>query len=191
MPADLVARSVFTVVFVVGAVVCVRRCVGAPARGRLNDAAHVLMSVEMIAMIWSWSIPDPYGVQALLLGTAAGWFVIQATGVPLTRDAFVAIPAYGPIAGAGGVGHRHASPPRTQCLHHAILLAAMAWMIAPGRVMPPMPIPAGAAFAGPIVGAYCLVVAGFWAVYTRWDIRARLPEAAMTAAMGATLLVLR
>jgi hypothetical protein len=140
----LLSRVVLTVLLVVAGGLCLSRCrsrtAGSTPTGRLNDATHVLMSAEMIAMAWSWSVPDPFGVQVVVFAVAAGWFAVQATGVPITRAALR------PAVAGGSCGPRshtpvgtpciersgHRAPSRTQCVHHGALMVAMVWMLGAG-----------------------------------------------------------
>jgi hypothetical protein len=182
-------RVVLTAVCLASAAICVRRCAGPGSRrSRINDGVHVLMSAEMIAM--AWSIPDPYGVGIAVFTAAALWFAVQATGVPLSRAGLVAgtVPA-GPIC----PGHGHEAPARTQCLHHAFLLATMVWMMLPSRTGDSMP-GMTAASTSAVIGGYLLIVATGWIVNVlvraQRDARTAISYAAMTATMGVMLLTM-
>ena len=84
-----------------------RRARGRPTPvDRVNDATHVLMSLEMIAMSWSWFLPDPMGIQVAVFATAAGWFLVQAVGAPITFAALrPAIADHRRINASSGYGH--------------------------------------------------------------------------------------
>jgi hypothetical protein len=208
-------RAALTVTFVLSGGVCMRRCIVGAGQtrpvDRVNDAAHVLMSVEMIAMVWSMAVPDPLGLQLVVFGVAAAWFALQATAVPLGRAAL--LPAYGPAAVMDtacqhGQAHRHGTPPRTQCAHHAVLLAAMVWMLVVSRpgagsaTMAAMPMPERNGLVATVVGGYCLLAAFGWSAFTWWPRRpwrsaahvrvgTAMSQVGMTAAMGVMLMAMR
>ncbi len=126
-------------------------------------------------------------------------FAIQATGVPLTRAGLLA--SAGSNAGTVSFepvnGHRHAPPPRTQCVHHAIMLAVMAWMIVPVRAMSGMPAMPSRSGIADVIGTYCFLSALAWfvagfanrPVAVRRSVAINASHAAMTAAMGITLFL--
>jgi hypothetical protein len=224
MPAlPLLASVLLTVAFVSSGVFCLRRCVaraGGPTPvDRINDATHVLMSVEMVAMSWSWFLPDPEGIQVAAFATAAGWFLVQAVGAPVTfaalRPAIAGSTAQASL-GTGGEacggrdgGPGHGTRRRSACLHHAILMLVMVWMLTlvsrAGRpsVMASMNMSGlgvSPRVLGTIIAAYCVVVAPLWAVAS---VRARRRHGGavvardlvtyplMTAAMGVMAVLMR
>jgi hypothetical protein len=132
----LALRLVLTAVFGSVGWYCVRRCAGpagsADWLSRVNYAAHLAMSTAMIAMVWASARWAPW--QMALFGVACGWFLIQATGLPLSRAS-----AWRPAkAGtARSVDRLHRGPAhRLRCLHHALVMAGTVWMLA---VVSPMP----------------------------------------------------
>ena len=228
MPAlPLLASALCTIAFAGSGAVCLRHCVAlaGPATpvDRVNDGTHVLMSLEMIAMAWSWFLPDRWGIQVAVFGTAAGWFLLQAIGAPTTLAALrpagalaVAGATSIPPVGTGGGDHRghgghpgHGTLRRTVCLHHAILMLVMVWMLGlvthSGRsgAMASMAMPTAGLSSrtvGVVVGCYCVVVAPLWAVLSIRAGRRRGGAAVardvvtyplMTAAMGAMVLLMR
>ena len=187
MPAlPLFASVLLTLAFVGSGALCLRRCVARAGRptpvDRVNDATHVLMSIEMVAMSWSWFLPDPEGIQVAVFATAAGWFLVQAVGAPVTLAALrpaiagsIAPASLGTSTDACG-GHetgQRGTRRRPACLHHAILMLVMVWMLAlvsrPGHasVMASMSFSSfgvSARALGAIIGVYCIVIAPLWAV---------------------------
>jgi hypothetical protein len=197
-------RVALTVVLIGSGGYCLRRCFtrvdhgtagGTGTVGRINSAVHVYMCLEMTAMLWAVAVPDRWALRPLLLGAGAVWFAAQATGVRWSRRAFVVDPGpvRGPSCGAGAS--------RVQCVHHALLLAVMAWMTRPDDAVP-MPsmrsgIGSGTAVITAGLGIYCLVVAVLWTgvrLRRRRDgagTRHAVSLATMTAVMGVALLGVR
>lgn len=93
-----------------------------PAAHRTAELAHVVMSAAMVLMAWTWPGTAGLWVQLLLFGVFGAFFVgIAARGIPCG-------PA-GPSAGAA----------------HALMAAAMVWMLAAMPVIMPMAVvPSGA-----------------------------------------------
>jgi hypothetical protein len=119
------APVIVTLGFLITGGFCLWRCVELARSRRLGDrigyGAHALMSGSMVAMVWS--PPVLVGWQMAIFALAAGWFVVQAVGVPvasLRLSSGSTIPV-APTAHAGRGG-------RIRCLHHAVLMAVMVWM---------------------------------------------------------------
>lgn len=184
---EFALRAALTVAFVASGGYCLLRCVGTGtqrgARLRVNDAVHVVMAVEMIVMVWAPAVPDPAGIRLAVFALAAGWFLVQATGVPLGRSALVPA-APGPACAA------HPRPGRLLCAHHALLLGVMVWMLVADRTDAPM---AGmvmhrhalASVTGAI-GGYCLIAAVVWAAVTWWPGRPFVLGGAAAAVLPST-----
>jgi uncharacterized protein DUF5134 len=201
MPAfALWLRLALTVAFVVSGGYCLRRCGSRQSRPihRLNDVTHVLMSVEMIAMAWAVAVPDPLGIQLVVFGVAAVWFALQATGVPLRRAALIPLDGRAAITPNRADASGHGIPSRTQCVHHAVLLAAMIWMVVAIRrdateMSRPSTVVAG------LLGAYCLLAALAWIIAVWWPGagtargrgRIAMSHVGMTTAMGVMLIAMR
>ena len=104
---------------------CMWWCVELGRSRRLGDrigyGAHALMSGSMVAMVWS--PPVLVGWQMAVFALAAGWFVVQAVGVPAAslRLSTGSTTPVAPTAYAGRGG-------RVRYLHHAVLMAVMVWM---------------------------------------------------------------
>jgi uncharacterized protein DUF5134 len=144
------------------------------------------MNLVMIAMVWAVAVPDPMGLLLVTLGAATVWFALQATGVPLRKASLVPAllpaslpPESNPVSTAAVCpnAHVHGDPSRPQCIHHAVLLAAMVWTLvalrpAPaataGAAMPGMPILAPSATVAGAIGVYCLLAALAWATVVWW-----------------------
>lgn len=77
--------------------------------------AHVLMSVSMAIMPWSWSMAVPAILQIVVFSAAALWYVGLAVFRPRVH------------AGPEGGGH-HSGP--LLLGYHAVMMAAMVWMSA-------------------------------------------------------------
>lgn len=79
---------------------------------RVSNILHVLMSVSMLSMPWSWGMVVPMPWQMAVFGLAALWYL--------------ALAVLNPTAEAGpGDGH-HSS--RGLLFYHAFMMAAMVWM---------------------------------------------------------------
>jgi hypothetical protein len=160
-------RWVLTAVFAGTAGYHALRC-SVPALGRLaphrladrvTDWSHLVMSVAMIAMLWTWTRGDRWGGQLAFFAAFTGWYLVRAT------DA------------------RRARPLRIALLHQGVEMAAMFWMYftmspasgssmgsMPGMDMPGMDHPAGSSFlAGQAV---TLGLTGYLAVAALWWVRA-------------------
>ena len=111
MVESLLLRWVLTVLFTLTAVWCGFRA-ARPAGGwpdRLSSISHLAMSLLMIAMAWPLGMSVPAGPQIALFAVATGWFlVLTALRVPCG----------------------HARRARIAHTHHAVMSAAMVWMIA-------------------------------------------------------------
>ena len=163
----MLLRTILTAVFAATGVYCLDRCAGPRRRsvtgvGRANYAAHVAMAVSMIAMLWmplrlaAW--------QMLVFSVGCAWFLVQATGVGvLTTAAYAMGRDWTSHVGPGRLGAA-----RLRCLHHAAVMAGMAWMVdAMARMGGGLPAMAGmnvsARGAGrgtaAVVGGYYLVAA--------------------------------
>ncbi|MEV0204363.1 DUF5134 domain-containing protein [Streptomyces sp. NPDC050788] len=75
---------------------------------RVDHALHAAMGVFMIAMAWPWGMDLPAVPQIVLFGAGALWFV---TAVPLRR------------------GEKSRGRAVRRALPHAVMMAAMAWMV--------------------------------------------------------------
>lgn len=88
---------------------------GSGRAARIDALCHVLMSALMAAMLWPWGMEIPATPQIVVFLVASVWFLAGAiTG----------------LHGAGESGHGGS---RVAHLHHTVMMAAMAWMVA---VMP-------------------------------------------------------
>lgn len=138
MALPLLARVALTVAFSASGAVHLWRCLaGSPRRpgngvDRFNDLIHLLMSVEMIAMAWRAPLHDRWSLQLTVFAVATGWFLVQA---------IAPLPVRPGMCGAVDISDlRHRAAParqsrrglgaRAACLQHAIIAAAMTWMIA-------------------------------------------------------------
>jgi hypothetical protein len=154
---------------------------------RANDLVHLLMGIEMVAMIWGGPLPDRWDVQLTVFAVASGWFAVQAIGVLpvslVTTDA-------GRPDGRRQDAHRSVSRParvvsaRSACAQHAIVAAAMTWMIAampaagasgaarPAAQTSGMAMPVASAvdhaaispYLGVLLGGYLLLTTPWWLV---------------------------
>ena len=160
-------RVAVTVGFLVSGAWCLWRCVDLARSRRLADgigyAAHVLMAVSMVAMVWS--PPWLAGSQMAVFAVACGWFVVQAVGIPVA--ALRLHPESAPTVVTG----MHSGPGgRLRCAHHAVLMAVMVWMFhtltAGSMAMPGMsaPAPGRTPVFAAVGGVYAVIVAGLLAV---------------------------
>lgn len=85
---------------------------------RISAFAHVVMSAGMVAMAWPWGMSLPVAAQVVVFGGAALWFCAMLLGL-LPSD-----------CGEGRFAHTH----------HALMMAAMVWMLV---TMPDMPAGSG------------------------------------------------
>jgi hypothetical protein len=114
MIADPALRVVVTVLFGFTAVYCawrVTRPVSVPVRG--TYAAHLLMSVAMIVMAWPGGVGLLAWPQLVLFGAAAVWFTVLALS----------------FGRAWALGAHHALHGRLVYWYHAVMMAAMVWML--------------------------------------------------------------
>ncbi|QUH02688.1 DUF5134 domain-containing protein [Saccharopolyspora erythraea] len=114
MVEALLLRWILTILFTGTALWSLRRLL-APACGvadRISSAAHLLMSALMVAMAWPWGMAIPAAPQIVLFGLAALWFAFLAGNRRRTGD-----------------HHGHGSPVLAH-VHHALMMAAMVWMVA-------------------------------------------------------------
>lgn len=133
MISDMALRWILTVAFAAAGAFCLYRCVRqGPAAHRVSDVLHVAMCAGMIAMAWPAGMNLARVPQILLFSAAAVWFV----GL-LVFD----------VRGHHG---------RLSLGYHAVMLAAMAWMV---LVMPAamsgmsmVAMPAGGEHAGMSMG---------------------------------------
>jgi hypothetical protein len=78
---------------------------------RISSTSHVAMSVLMVPMAWPWGMHLPATPQIVLFGLATLWFLALAIGSARFR-----------------AGRSHGG--RLAQLHHAVVMAAMVWMVA-------------------------------------------------------------
>ena len=105
MITELSLRWIVTIAFTAVGLFCLYRCVReSTATQRIDDVLHVLMCVAMVAMAWPAAMDVARVPQIVLFGAAALWFA----GVL--------------VAGRSGHG-------RLALGYHAVLMAAMAWMV--------------------------------------------------------------
>lgn len=112
MVESLLLRWVLTFLFVLTAVWCGFRVAGRAGgwRDRLSWTGHIAMCLLMIAMVWPWGMSVPAGPQIGLFAVATAWYaVLIALRVPC--------------------GHLRKSA-RLAHGHHAVMSAAMVWMVA-------------------------------------------------------------
>ncbi|MCX2729082.1 DUF5134 domain-containing protein [Saccharopolyspora sp. NFXS83] len=112
MVESLLLSWVLTVLFAVTAAWCAYSATR-PAllpRDRLSSVSHLVMSLLMIAMVWPWGMSVPATPQIVLFAATALWFA----ALTVLRT---------PCA------HGYGSP-RLAHSHHAVMSAAMVWMIA-------------------------------------------------------------
>ncbi|MFJ3895390.1 DUF5134 domain-containing protein [Streptomyces sp. NPDC090083] len=104
-------RWIFTLVFALTAAHGSLRGVrpGAVLPDRVDHALHAVMGLSMIAMVWPWGMDVPALPQVLVFTAGAVWFVVS---VPFRAD--------------GGFRPRKL----LGTLLHAVMMAAMAWMVA-------------------------------------------------------------
>lgn len=115
MIADAALRLVVTAMFAVSALYCavrLTRRISVPARG--TYAAHLLMGAAMIVMAW----PAGMGVlavpQLIVFGAATVWFLVLAI-------------SFGRAWARSSHHERHG---RLVYWYHAVMMAAMVWMLA-------------------------------------------------------------
>lgn len=92
-----------------------------PPSRRMAELAHLVMSVAMLMMSWTWAGTTGVTVQIVLFTVFAGYFVLDAVRRYRT----------GSDGCAGGSAH-------------ALMAAAMVWMLAAMPLIMPMPVAAGA-----------------------------------------------
>ena len=92
---------------------------GRPAAHRTAELAHLVMSVAMVVMTWTWSGTTGLTVQIALFTVFGGFFVVTAV-----RGIHCGYP--GRLAGAA----------------HALMAAAMVWMLAAMPLIMPMAVSA-------------------------------------------------
>jgi hypothetical protein len=142
---------------------------GSPAAGigdRISDVAHALTCAVMIAMTWPWGVYVPAWPQVTALIVATGWFLVMGAN-----------PGWRSASHARGMR-------RLPHLHHALMAAAVIWMIvvlpasvsmggseprvgSPAALFSDMPAnPADASdavmFVGVVLAAYFLLAALPW-----------------------------
>jgi hypothetical protein len=160
------------------------RLLRAPGSERVSSAAHLAMCAAMILMVWPWGMDVPALPQQVVFGLATAWFLLLAVR---------ATPA----------GHLRSRVTHGQ---HAILMAAMVWMLAtmpasmtghassmnmPGMNMSAMPssgMPTYQTVITVAVGIYCLVSA--LPLVVRRTNANLVCQGAMSAGMGALLFVM-
>ncbi|NJC72468.1 DUF5134 domain-containing protein [Planosporangium thailandense] len=113
MIVSLALRWTLTCVFALPGALCLARCVlpagagGVVPADRLTGLAHPLMSLAMVAMLWSWG-PDRWrAVAVAVFGFGACWFGIRAV---------VADARWVPVGD------------RLELAQHALGMGAMVWM---------------------------------------------------------------
>ena len=125
--------------------------------------AHALMCASMVAMVWV--VPLLGAWQMALFAVVGSFFAVQATGVPrsgLTMSAAGrAVTATRDFTTAAHFGWGG----RLRCVHHALVMAAMVWMLRAmtpgvGRTAPGM-VMGSRSTTGPatVAGTYCAGVA--------------------------------
>lgn len=112
MVESLLLSWVLTVLFAVTAAWCAYSATRPAllARDRLSSVSHLVMSLLMIAMVWPWGMRVPATPQIVLFAATALWFA----ALTVLRT---------PCA------HGYGSP-RLAHGHHAVMSAAMVWMLA-------------------------------------------------------------
>lgn len=148
MGGGAVTQWVFTTVFTVLALV--HAVWLASDRGRwaatVGNALHLLMSVAMVAMVWTTPGPVLALAQIVAFGAATGWFTVlaglRATGKVRLRTvgghdtmhlvghgvmaaAMVWMAAVMAVPGPGAAGHQHANAPVAAVLVGVTLTAAL------------------------------------------------------------------
>ena len=114
MVANDLLRVVLTVLFGGSGLFLLAQLIRArEVRARVDDGTHVLMCVSMLAMTYPWGDHWPVAPQLIVFGLATLWFLAQLF-VP-------------PAAG----GHRHGAGAAriVALLYHAVMMAAMVWMV--------------------------------------------------------------
>jgi hypothetical protein len=164
---------------------------GRPLVGRMTGLTHLLMSLAMVAMLWSWRLGVWRGVSIVAFAAAACWFGVRAAVDKA-------------VAGAGRVP----AGGRLELVQHAAMMGVMVWMIllvpatmasptgpgahsmpgmgmsTAGMLSAPGLLPAdGATVANAVVGTYFLVA-------TLWWIGRGLRQSWATASPGASPRVL-
>ncbi|WP_243790061.1 DUF5134 domain-containing protein [Saccharopolyspora gloriosae] len=112
MVESLLLSWILTVLFTATAAWCAFSATRPALRpsDRLSSVSHLVMSLLMIAMTWPWGMSVPATPQVVLFSVATVWFVaLTALRVPCA--------------------HGYGSP-RLAHLHHAVMSAAMVWMVA-------------------------------------------------------------
>ncbi|WP_432826456.1 DUF5134 domain-containing protein [Dactylosporangium sp. CA-092794] len=185
--SEAMVRIALVTTFAVAGLYCLPRCLRSrhPWPARLADLLHGAMCAVMVAMLFGIA-GDPWGVQLTVFAVAAGWHVVRL------------------VAAAPG-GH----PDRWSSLTQAIMMSSMCWMLLPGPHGAAAPMP-GAHLPGPDRAEFGPAVTGTLAVAliaasVLWTTRsfalANRParrggvtapgyQAAMAAAMGASLIVM-
>jgi hypothetical protein len=101
-------RWIVTAVFVAAGLFCAYRCFRqGPVTSRLGDVLHVVMCAGMVTMAWPVTMSFARVPQLVLFGFAAAWFAGTTAW------------------GAAHAGHTG----RWQPGYHAVMMAAMAWMV--------------------------------------------------------------
>jgi hypothetical protein len=101
-------RWILTAVFVAAGLFCGYRCLRhGPVTSRFGDVLHVVMCAAMVAMAWPATMSFARVPQLVLFGFAAAWFAGTTAW------------------GAAHAGHTG----RWQPGYHAVMMAAMAWMV--------------------------------------------------------------
>lgn len=161
---------------------------------RVNDVAHAVMATEMVAMTWWPPVEDPLRFQVAVFAVACAWFLVQATGLTLTSTSFRAHFGSPPAPGTS----RDAGVRRWEHLHHAVLMAAMVWMVSAPASHPghaalhsgANPPPTGVVLAA---GVYCMVSAPMWGWSVARGRRQRgraVAHALMGVGMGVMLIAM-
>lgn len=98
-------KWILTIVFAGTGFFCVYRCVRhGPATSRFGDVLHAAMCAGMVAMVWPATMSFARLPQLLLFGFAAAWFAVATARGAARGDRWH--PGY-----------------------HAVMMAAMAWMV--------------------------------------------------------------
>ncbi len=149
-------RAIVTVAFSASGAVHVWRCVAGSSRRPgngvelVNDLFHLLMSVEMVTMAWRAPLGDRWGLQLTVFAVATGWFLVQAIApLPVGSQTHGVVDVPGLRCRAPARPSPRTVGGRVACLQHAILAAAMTWMIAG---MSPADGVAATPVAGPATG---------------------------------------
>ena len=130
-------RAIVTAAFSASGAVHVWRCVAGSSRRPgngvelANDLIHLLMSIEMVTMAWRAPLGATWDLQLTLFAVASGWFLVQAIApLPVGSQTYGAADVPGLRCRALARPSRRTAGGRAACLQHAILAAAMTWMIA-------------------------------------------------------------